>query len=128
MASSGWRTPPNMFSQIVTADVGDETKRTAREMLQAVVLGSPVDKGAFRGNHRVSEMTPDYQFDEKRQDKSGNETLSVGLAAISESRPFTVLYIQNNLPYSVKLEQGHSGQAPKGVYSVAFETVLRNRR
>ncbi|WP_272667597.1 MULTISPECIES: hypothetical protein [unclassified Providencia] len=128
MASSGWRTPPNLFSQIVTADVGDETKRTAREILQAVVLGSPVDKGAFRGNHRVSEMTPDYQFDEKRQDKSGNETLSVGLAAISESRPFTVLYIQNNLPYSVKLEQGHSGQAPKGVYSVAFETVLRNRR
>ncbi|SUC45722.1 Uncharacterised protein [Providencia stuartii] len=128
MARSGWRTPPNLFSQIVTSDVGQEMKQTAGAILQAVVLGSPVDKGAFRGNHRVSEMIPDYQFDEKKQDKSGNETLSVGLATIRKSRPFTVLYIQNNLPYSVALEQGHSGQAPKGVYSVAFETALRNRR
>lgn len=124
---SGWNTPPIRFARIVSDDVGAELKRTAGDMLQAVILGSPVDQGTFRGNHRVSEGSPDYQHG-TNVDKEGAGTLRIGLATIASSGPFTTLYIQNNLPYSVPLEQGHSGQAPLGIYSVAFETVLQNRR
>ncbi|MEX6158890.1 MULTISPECIES: hypothetical protein [Providencia] len=125
---AGWNVPPNRFTQIVSNDVGAEMKRTAGAMLQAVIFGSPVDKGTFRGNHRVTEGSADRGYDVSQVDKSGNETLQLGVSTITNSKPFTTLYIQNNLPYSVSLEQGHSRQAPKGVYSVAFETVLLNRR
>lgn len=126
--AKGWSIPPSNFAHIVSGDVGMEMKRTAGAMLQAVIFGSPVDKGTFRGNHRVTEGGADRGYDVSQVDKSGNETLQLGVSTIVNSKPFTTLYIQNNLPYSVSLEQGHSGQAPRGVYSVAFETVLLNRR
>ncbi|HIA8446854.1 TPA: HK97 gp10 family phage protein, partial [Escherichia coli] len=36
-----------------------------------------------------------------------------------------VIYIQNNLPYAEALENGHSQQAPTGVYANAFHGVLQ---
>ncbi|WP_273827441.1 hypothetical protein [Providencia rettgeri] len=126
--AKGWSIPPSNFAHLVSDDVGTEMKRTAGAMLQAVIFGSPVDKGTFRGNHRVTEGVADRGYDVSQADKSGNETLQLGVSTIVNSKPFTTLYIQNNLPYSISLEQGHSGQAPRGVYSIAFETVLLNRR
>ncbi|UNH39975.1 hypothetical protein [Moellerella wisconsensis] len=126
--AKGWSTPPSNFAHIVSDDVGTEMKRTAGAMFQAVILKSPVDQGTFRGNHRVSEGSPDNQSDENIKDKAGNETLRIGVAAIAKAKPFTILYIQNNLPYSMALENGHSEQATDGVYTPSFHEVIQSRR
>lgn len=126
--AKGWNTPPSNFAHIVSDDVGVEMKRTAGAMLQAVILKSPVDQGTFRGNHRVSEGSADNQYDENINDKTGNETLRIGVAAIAKSKPFTILYIQNNLPYGIALENGYSDQATDGVYAPSFHEVIQSRR
>ncbi len=128
--AKGWSTPPSNFAHIVSDDVGTEMKRTAGAMFQAVILKSPVDQGTFRGNHRVSEGAPDNQYDESIREKSGNETLRIGVATIAKSKPFTILYIQNNLPYAIKLENGASKQpqAEDGIYAPSFHEVIQSRR
>jgi len=42
------------------------------------------------------------------------------MAALSGLEPYTQVFIQTNLPYAERLEQGHSGQAPDGLYELAF--------
>lgn len=126
--AKGWSIPPSNFAHIVSDDVGTEMKRTAGAMLQAVILKSPLDKGTFRGNHRVSEGSADNQYDENIKDKAGNETLRIGVAAIAKSKPFTILCIQNNLPYGIALENGYSDQATDGVYAPSFHKVIQSRR
>jgi hypothetical protein len=48
-----------------------------------------------------------------------------GKNIIDQAPAYSVLYIQSNLPYSVPLENGHSTQAPTGVYAVSFNGVIQ---
>lgn len=49
--------------------------------------------------------------------------MSKGMAALSGLEPYTQVFIQTNLPYAERLENGHSTQAPGGVYDLAFISV-----
>ena len=92
-------------------------------MLQGVVLKSPVDTGAFRGNHRVSIGSVDYTKDFQKIDKSGTTTIADGMAKVLSVQLGMRVFISNNLPYAIALENGHSGQAPLGIYSITFQSV-----
>ena len=46
-----------------------------------------------------------------------------GQAALEGIKPYTQVLIQTNLPYAERLENGHSTQAPDGVYELAFISV-----
>ena len=50
---SGWKNPPRNFGLKCLKDADALTKKITGDMLQKVILASPVDSGAFRGNHRV---------------------------------------------------------------------------
>lgn len=113
---------PSQFALQVIADGTTLQKRIVGDMLQGVVLQSPVDEGTYRGNHRVSINTPDNDYDETT-DNSGVTTMNKGYGISSESKLGDLVYIQNNLPYGMALEHGHSGQAPHGVYTVTFAAV-----
>ena len=79
--------------------------------------------GRFRGNNIVTAGETTNRTDEV-MDKSGNTAMTQGRAAIAATRePFTYITIQNNLPYAEALENGHSRQAPLGIYSVTFEAL-----
>tara|TARA_B100000929_G_scaffold168049_1_gene133075 strand:+ start:141 stop:554 length:414 start_codon:yes stop_codon:yes gene_type:complete len=126
----GWSKSLSGFARQVERDLTDMQKRVATEALQMVILGSPVDSGAFRGNHRVSVGSPDTSFDESavasQPPKGGmdNETFNREAAKIAPMHvPFTVIYIQNNLPYAERIEVGSSDQAGEGVYAVAANTL-----
>lgn len=80
--------------------------------------------GTFRASHLVSVDTPDYS-EPTGPDKEGSKTIAQGTAVISGSPSFAVIYIQSNLPYSEALENGHSKQAPTGVYANAFNGVAQ---
>lgn len=123
--ASRWQNPPTLFIRALEEDFSKEVKRIAGMMLQAVITQSPVDTGAYRANHRVSVGFEDFTQDMGDVDKSGMQTLRVGVGKIAGMPTYGTLYIQNNLPYAEALENGHSGQAPAGVYGVSFNAVVQ---
>lgn len=71
--------------------------------------------GRFRGNWQVTINQPAIG-ETGRVDPQGSETLSAGNAAISA---YTIadqsVWMTNNVPYAMRLEYGHSSQAPQGM-------------
>ncbi|BFO04056.1 hypothetical protein KNHN1_24340 [Pseudomonas guariconensis] len=118
----GWSIPPSMFTGVVEEQLSQRVRVIAMAMLNEIVLRSPVDTGRFRGNNIVSVGGPVYTTTENL-DKSGGETIQRGLSVMSGLEPYTQVFIQNNLPYAGPLEDGHSKQAPAGIYAVSFNGV-----
>lgn len=132
----GWSTPPSAFAGVVEDALTQRSRAIAMALLGEIVLRSPVGNpdlwasppppgysgGRFRGSHIVSIDAPVYTQTTKI-DKTGAETIAEGQRQLSGLEPFTVIYIQTNLPYAEKLEDGHSTQAPGGVYAVSFHGV-----
>lgn len=115
----GWSFPPSAFADLVDEAVSNQVRTIALALLGEIIQKSPVDTGRFRGNNIVSIGSPVYatSFD---VDPSGNETIRRGTAILSGLKPYTQVFIQNNLPYAERLENGHSSQAPTGIYGLAF--------
>lgn len=120
---AGWKNPPIDFSFKALKDADQFTKRVTGNMLRQVVTRSPVDTGAFRSNHRVGVGHVNDKTDKNETDQNG--ALTQGLATIAQGGGIgKVVYISNSLPYSLKLENGHSKQAPLGVYALSFKSVV----
>ena len=124
MATRGsWSVPPSLFADVVEEDLTKRVRTIALAMLQEIVLRSPVDTGRFRNNNIVSIVSPVYASTVET-DASGAGTISRGAAAMSGLEPYTTVFIQNNLPYAQRLEDGHSKQAPPGgIYAASFHGV-----
>lgn len=115
---------PSAFAHVIEDEVKETRNKIATEALQMVVAGSPVDTGAFRGNHRVSINSADYSSDAGITDRGGEGTIDAGMAVIrSAAKPFQAIYIQNNMVYAERLEGGHSDQAPNGIYRPTFAHI-----
>ena len=121
-----WRNPPINFGVEVLRDADQFTKKITGEMLQQVVLRSPVDTGAFRGNHRVGIGA----LDPNANKADTSSPLQKGLATIQSGGGLgKLVYISNSLPYAIRLENGWSEkQAPLGVYSISFMNVVNKYR
>ena len=133
---AGWSIPPSVFADQVDEEVSRRVRTIALALLNEVIQRSPVGNpdnwkdppppgyvgGRFRGSHIVSIGSPVYTVT-TNIDPSGSETQSKGMAALSGLEPYTQVFIQTNLPYAERLEQGHSGQAPNGLYELAFISV-----
>ncbi|MDM1764600.1 MULTISPECIES: hypothetical protein [unclassified Acinetobacter] len=98
-------------------------RKIISEFLQGVVLASPVDTGAFRGNNLVSIGSVDVRYDLNKVDKVGGQTIAEGNIKVLQAKIGDLVYVQNNLPYSVALENGYSQQAPTGIYALTFQRV-----
>lgn len=121
---AGWSQNPTAFIKVVEEDLVDKRKEITSDVLQAVISGSPVDTGTYKGNHRVSLDGEDLGYDLEEQDKTGEETLRKGLAVVGQiDTPFGDSIVQNNLPYAKALEDGHSLRAADGIYGPSFAAV-----
>ncbi|WP_145579779.1 hypothetical protein [Yersinia vastinensis] len=74
--------------------------------------------GRFRGNWQVGlDVQPDGETG--RIDKRGNMTMAVGNYMLEQFKVGTkAIYFTNNVPYALKLELGHSSQAPSGLVRI----------
>lgn len=108
-------------------------KKGCIEVLQDIIKMSPVGQpelwqgyapkgyvgGRFRGNWQVTFDVP-ATGELDRIDPSGMETLKDGIEQIGQyTCGVQSVYFTNNVPYSVRLEFGHSKQAPNGIVRVA---------
>lgn len=120
-----WKNKPTDFIKVIEQDLTQTQKKIVVEVLQGVVMSSPVDTGAFRGNHRVSVGSIDQSANESEKDKSGTGTIAKGLQNLITLRPFQTVYISNSLLYALRLENGWSKQAPVGVYKTTFNYIVQ---
>lgn len=104
--------------------IEDAVQVIAMDTLRGVVLKSPVDTGRFRGNWIVSVNSPSME-QTPATDASGSATINKGMSAIEGYNVETTsrIYIQNNLPYGNRLENGWSKQAPKGMVSLTLNEM-----
>lgn len=117
-----WKNAPINFGFKVLEDADDFSKKVAGEILSQVVTRSPVDSGAYRGNHRVGVGSVDTTADKSQTE---NTAIQRGVATIQAGGGIgKIVYISNSLPYATKIEFGHSMQAPNGVYALSFQSVV----
>lgn len=90
---------------------------------QKVVLRTPVDTGRARANWYPSIGQPSDEVDETDFDKTGAQTIGEIAAVVVNAQLGSVIWLTNNLPYIVRLEDGYSGQAPTGMVDVSLEEV-----
>ncbi len=119
---AGWSTPPTAFIAQIEGDMTKQLRIIAMALLGEIVSRSPVDTGRFRGNTTVTIGSPVFT-NSQTLDPTGSTTVSAGASVLSGLKPFSIIYIQNNLPYAEKLENGRSKQAPSGVFGLAFAGV-----
>ena len=117
-----WKNKPTDFALDVLKDADDHLKKIVGEVLQQVVVRSPVMDGEFRASHKVTLDSPDNTY-EKSIDASGANTIAEGLKVAATAKIGGLVYVQSNSPYGDKLENGHSMQAPHGVYALTFQYV-----
>ena len=95
-------------------------RKVALDLFSKVVLKTPVDTGRARGhwtagvNHAPAGLTG-------RLDKSGAGAIAGIAATVSTARAGDSIYLANNLPYIVRLEYGHSKQAPAGMVRTTID-------
>ena len=92
------------------------------DALGRVTLKMPVDTGRARGNTQVGIGSPPTG-ETGRNDPSGAETQAAGAAVVADLQAYEAAYVTNNVPYIEALENGHSGQAPQGMFAVTLEEL-----
>lgn len=94
-------------------------KKVSIDVLAKVVQRSPVDTGRFRGNWVMSVASPNITTKDVT-DKSGDATISHESANLQAFKLGESVYIMNSLPYSLRLENGYSQQAPGGMVKLTI--------
>lgn len=95
-------------------------RRIAFDGLSRIIDRTPVDTGRARGNWFVRVDGPGTDVT-TTEDKDGGATIARGSAVIADYKNetgFPIISIYNNLPYIIRLEDGHSKQAPTGMVAV----------
>ena len=89
------------------------------DLLRRIVLKTPVDTGRARGNWFVTIGSPSGAVSQGT-DPGGQASIARGSAVITGLTKPQAIWISNNLPYIVRLENGHSRQAPAGMVAVSL--------
>lgn len=96
---------------------------TALQLFNRVIEKSPVLTGRFRNNWNCSLGEADYSTTEET-DKSGAKAKAKVEAVISS---YTLdgksLFLSNGLPYAMRLEEGYSMQAPRGMVRLSIMEI-----
>ena len=123
-----WKNSPSQFGIQVLKDADTFTKKVTGEMLQGVIVATPVDTGQARSNWRVKVGSVDGTTDEST-DKSGQGAISKGIATIQSGGGLgKIVYLSNSLKYIEKLNDGWSMQAPKNFMQITFMNVVNKYR
>lgn len=106
----------NKFAE-AAGERADATVRTVVLDIGAELISrSPVDTGRFRSNWNYSLNAPVGETTEQTGVHTLNHLDELPKAAASATH-----FIQNNLPYAQRLEEGHSKQAPLGMVSLTLQ-------
>lgn len=96
----------------------EETKKLGKGILPKVVRRTPYRTGQAKRNWLVSESSPDSDFIRIPEVSpmpiisAENASLTEGFFKLNNIKVYNLVYLQNNAPYIVRLNNGYSLQAP----------------
>lgn len=117
------------FSKQVGIDYHTLLKRVVFDIFGRIVEKTPVDTGRARASWNISIGKPDPSVAPEGQQPALNRLSAeakagAALATLTERGVLDVpIFISNNLPYILELENGHSKQAPEGMVALSIEEV-----
>ena len=100
--------------------------RTALDLMNRIVLKTPVDTGRARGNWQLTQRSPaEDMVPETSAKVSSSETPPSAILMEAEQTASGAqlgddIWISNNLPYIDALEEGRSQQAPHGMVALSL--------
>jgi hypothetical protein len=114
-------------------------RKVALTVQRDLVLATPVDTGRARSNWQVSVGGPSTgELEAYSPGKGGSSAgpnaqaaIAAGEATIAKRQPGQDIFIQNNLPYIGRLNEGWSAQAPAGFVEASIkhaEQVVRQTK
>ncbi|OEC90478.1 hypothetical protein [Acinetobacter sp. YK3] len=109
---------PTEFAVQIVSDSEAHVKNIVMDTVQSLVNTSPVDTGAYRASHIVSIGSSDMGV--RGPEVNANQDAAVQAVKIKLGN---LVYIQNNLPYAERLENGWSQQAGQGIYGITFNFI-----
>lgn len=94
-------------------------KRVAVDLFNRIIDKTPVDTGRARASWNISVNEADRTVPPEGQVSYPKPQAPLGM----QVQPGDSIVISNNLPYIVKLEEGHSKQAPHGMVALSIAEV-----
>lgn len=91
--------------------------KIAFEALRRIVLKTPVDTGRARGNWQTT--VGSAPAGEQRSETP----IEDGAAVLKQIEAFCIVYVSNNVPYIIYLEDGSSKQAPHGMLRITLSEL-----
>ena len=108
-------------AKLVDLHVRDFVRLLALKFLVGVIIRSPVDTGRFRGSWRIGIGEADGSVNAEGGSKEEPQAIERGeTGKLSRYDGRSKVYITNSLPYAVRLEEGWSDQAPKGMVAITI--------
>ena len=97
-------------------------RKTAIDLTTSIIKSTPVDTGRARANWFVSFESA---IDNTTEDTNPTKAIADATTTIATNKIGKYIYIQNNLPYIVKLEYGASKQAAQGMVRINVERFAK---
>lgn len=111
--------------------VEELVKATTREFVISVIPATPVDTGKARRNWQVQFLNPATQVLNGEDKSSGGQFTVAEQIARTNTYRFgrngfaPAVWITNNVPYIVNLNEGSSLQAPAGFVEISLQRAAR---
>lgn len=115
----------NKFNKTAIVATEREFRAGAVEILNGVVLDTPVDTGRARGNWQASLNSP-ISSTLPVNDTGGGSTISKGAGVSQKAKLGDSIFYTNNLPYIGRLNDGSSAQAPRMFVEANVKRVKDN--
>lgn len=132
---AGWSKSLDLFADQIEEDLVEHQKQIVVDLMDEITSRAPIDSGQYMANNIVSIGSPDYGVNHNL-DTLGTVTRGTAKAALTSLKPFSLVFIQNNVVYGEVIEfggysgptlkvteSGYSRMAPKGVYGLSFIAV-----
>lgn len=110
----------SQFAEKAAANADKMVRGVALDIWGELIQRSPVDTGRFRQNWQLSITNPPAGV----ISVAGTSEAPASAPSAPEIAPGVLgktLFIGNNLPYAVRLEYGHSNQAPQGMVGLTLQ-------
>lgn len=114
-----WSLPIDKYVRATRGNLEQAARAVAFDMFSRIIVRSPVDTGRFRGNWQIDVHIVPAGWAEQ-YDKGGQGSIDRGRINLTKFRLGNTISMRNNVPYSIALEHGHSGQAPQGMVKVTM--------
>lgn len=115
-----------LYAKGIGPNVEKVVRRAALKGDTVLVLGTPFDTGRARGGWVTTTGKPNLGDDPQRLDPSGQASIAEATAIINSwNLAKGPIYFTNAVPYIVRLDEGYSAQAPRGMTRAAVTAMRR---